>query len=90
MIWHQMPTLIVGKWPQEYINYHPKMPPFSKVYNIHNRCVKTGNIWTHFYSHTHVSGGFCYNQTTLAQSCSCVEPSLAFATRPTSTHQRVM
>ncbi len=27
--------------------------------------------------------------TTLAQSCSCVEPSLAFATRPTSKHQRV-
>ncbi len=26
---------------------------------------------------------------TLAQSCSCIEPSLAFATRPTSTHQRI-
>ncbi len=26
---------------------------------------------------------------TLAQSCSCVEPSLVFATGPTSTHQRV-
>ncbi len=29
-------------------------------------------------------------QTTLAQSSSCVEPSLAFATGPTSTHQRIM
>ncbi len=27
---------------------------------------------------------------TLAQSCSCVEPSLACATGPNSTHQRIM
>ncbi len=30
----------------------------------------------------------CYEAYTLAQSCSCIEPSLAFATRPTSTLQR--
>ncbi len=29
-------------------------------------------------------------QATLAQSCSCVEPSLAFITGTTSKHQRVM
>ncbi len=35
----------------------------------------------------HIQPGSCY--CTLARSCSCIEPSLAFATRPTSTHQRV-
>ncbi len=33
--------------------------------------------------------GKCIFHSTLALSCSCVEPSLAFATRTTSKHQRI-
>ncbi len=36
------------------------------------------------------AGNYQKVKSTLAQLCSCVEPSLAFATRTTSKHQRIM
>ncbi len=43
----------------------------------------------HFPHHVIYSILYPLFSITLAQACSCIEPSLAFATGPTSTHQRV-